>query len=345
MANTVLLQSTFTCLLEITLGPDHRLLDVRPLDNRHGVYFGLTRHQNEVYAVARNLDVHNRVPDPDMASHNLMRFPWPCAAERPRFWSVPGTTGVHQIRFHDGLVWLVNCRHPELLAFDPESGTVAGTVPLAELVPEALRREPPRVQPLDRYHFNALYFAGGRLFVLAYNHGRDSFALELDYPGPAELFRQPQLLRAHTGLGLCGHDIYCEGDQLIVLDSGNGRLLATNDTTHPIGPPYAQRHCFARGLAASREFFYVGHGTFSSSAQRVSGLTQITVIDRHRMETAAVIDVGPYGNPCDLLLMSEPDWSDLAGPPPIQAPRTPGREFNIFRRLARGFRQRADHPA
>lgn len=317
--DTVLLQSTFARLLQVTLGPNHRLRDIRCLDENHGVYFGLTRSPSHVYAVARNLDVDERVPDPGKPSNNVFQCSWPWRQDQLRFWAIPNTRGVHQIRFHDGLLWLVNCRHPELIAWDPARGQVVGQLSLAALVPVALQHEPPPEVPVDRYHFNSLFFRGRRLLVLAHNWGYGSFVLELEYRGATALFRAPQVIRVQPKLGLQSHDVYQEDNELYVLDSYNGRLLGSSGLSHQIGPVYEERHCFARGLAVSREFFYVGHGTFSSRAQRVTGPTQITIIDRRRMETVAVVDVGPYGNPCDLLLASEPDWSDLAAVPPSDA--------------------------
>jgi hypothetical protein len=322
--NRVLLQSTFTCLLQVTLDQEHRLLDVRRLADRHGVYFGLTRHQNHVFAVARNLDVNERVPDPARPSNNIVRLSWPWRDDDQCFWSIPDTRGVHQIRFHDGLLWLMNCRHPELIALDPERGTRAGQLALAALVPPELRHEPPPEVPMDCYHFNSLYFSGDRLLVLAHNWGYGSFVLELAYAGPAALFHDPRVVGVYPDLGLQSHDVYAEDGSIYVLDSGNGRLLASSGMARAIGPAYQERHCFARGLAVGQDFLYAGHGTFSTRANRVNGPTQITVLDRRSLATVAVVDVGPYGNPCDLLLMSEPDLSDLATPPTGVAGFWPG---------------------
>jgi hypothetical protein len=310
--NTVLLQSTFTCLLEITLDAHHRLVDVRRLDENRGVYYGLTRRHDEVFVVARNVSVDDRIPDPTFPSNNLLSFTWPWRND-VRSWSVPDTRGVHQARWHDGLVWLASCRDPELVAFDPLRGRVVGELALAELVPPELRHEAPAEHPMDRYHFNSLCFSADRLFVLAHNWHYGSFALELEYRGADSLFRSPRVCCVHTGLGCQSHDVYLEGGLLYVLSSLDGRLLASNGATHQLG--LDSSNCFARGLAVNGAFLYAGHSIFASRENRLTGMTQITIIDRARGQTAAVVDVGPYGNPCDLLLMSEPDWSDEASFP------------------------------
>ncbi len=132
---------------------------------------------------------------------------------------------------------------------------------------------------MDRYHFNSLYFSAGRLFVLAHNWDYGSFALELEYRGADSLFRSPRVCGVHTGLGRQSHDVYLEDGLLYVLSSLDAQLLASNGAAHRLG--------------------------LDSSNCRASG------------QPAAIVDVGPYGNPCNLLLMNEPDWSDGASFPAL----------------------------
>lgn len=299
----VLFQSTFTCLLEVTLSADFRLVGVRTIDKGHGVYFGLSREQDRIYAVARNTDVNGQIVDPGYPTSTLVSFP-----DR-RYWAIPETRGVHQIRCHEGLIWLMSCRDPELVVFDPESGTVMGTVSLASLVPKELQHPIPPEHPTDRYHFNSLYFLKDRLFVLAHNWGYGSFALELDYPGLVEFLRRPRVVHTHTGLGNQAHDIYVEANRLHVLDSGNGRLLIAGKDSSTSNTK-DQKQSFARGLAVNASHFFIGHGSFAKREERVTGPTQISVLDRQTLEVLSVVDVGSFGNPCDLLLVSERDWSD-----------------------------------
>lgn len=299
----VLLQSTFTCLLEVTLSADLRLEQVRKIDEGHGVYFGLSRMRDRVYAVARNTDVNGQAVDPNYPPSTLISIP-----ER-KHWAIPDTRGLHQIRCHDGLVWLMSCRDPELVAFDPKRSSVIGAISLTPLVPRELQHPIPPEHPTDRYHFNSLYFTEDRLYVLAHNWGHGSFALELDYPGLDEFLRRPRVIRTHTGLGNHAHDIYVERNRLHVLDSGNGRLLIADEQERPASTK-DQKQSFARGLAVNGEHFFIGHGSFAKREDRVTGPTQISVLDRQTLDVLAVVDVGSFGNPCDLLIVSERDWSD-----------------------------------
>ncbi|HVK14978.1 MAG TPA: hypothetical protein VM597_39935 [Gemmataceae bacterium] len=298
----VLWQSTFTCLLQVTLGPDGRLKDVRPIDRGRGIYFGLTRAGDRVFVAARNTGPDGQTVDPARPTNTVVEFP------TGRSWALHGTRGAHQIRWRDGLVWVMNCRAPELVALDPTAGTVVGGVDLGALVPDHLRHPAPAEHLTDAYHFNSLDFAGDRLFVLAHNWGYGSFALELD---AAEVLTRPRVRQVHTGLGTQAHDVFADGDRLHVLDSGGGRLIEC-DGRGVIGR--AAGMGFARGLAANRDFFFIGHGTVGRREDRVTSPTYLSVVDRRTFAVVSRVEVGPYGNPCDLLLMSEPDWTDTGRP-------------------------------
>jgi len=302
----VLLQSTFTCLLEVTLSADFRLEKVRKIDGGHGVYFGLSRDREKIFAVARNTDVNGHIVDANYPTSTLI------TVHSGKHWAIPETRGLHQIRCHDGLVWLMNCRDPELVVFDPERGSVIGTLSLAPLVPAELQHPIPQEHPTDRYHFNSLFFMGGRLFLLAHNWGYGSFALEMEYPGLDEFLARPRVVQTHTDLGNQAHDIYVEDNRLHVLDSGNGRLLIAGKDSSSSNTEQ-QKQSFARGLAVNANHFFIGHGSFAKREDRVTGPTQISVIDRGTLELLSVVDVGPFGNPCDLMIMSERDWSDETG--------------------------------
>ena len=301
----VLWQSTFTGLLEVTLGPDGRLRDVRPVDRGRGIYFGLTRGGDRAFVAARNTGPDGQTVDPTRPTNTIVEFP------SGRSWAVDGIRGAHQIRWRDGLVWVMNCRSPELVALDPSIGAVIGTADLGALVPDHLRHPAPAEHPTDAYHFNSLDFAGDRLFVLAHNWGYGSFALELEYHDPADPVAMPRVCGVHTGLGTQAHDIFADGGRLYVLDSGGGRLieaggLQTVSRAAGLG--------FARGLAANRDYFFIGHGTVGRREDRVTSPTCLTVLDRRTSAIVSRVEVGPYGNPCDLLLMSEPDWTDSGHP-------------------------------
>jgi hypothetical protein len=304
MMITTLLLSTFTRLLRLTLDERHRLLEVASLHQGWGIYFGLTSGRGQVFAVARNLDINKRVQDRNQATNNILTFPWPSSAAIGSSWTVPGASDLHQIRFHDDLVWIVNGRRPELLAVDPVTRTTVGQAPLADLVPAGFRHDPPVDHPEDYFHFNSLFFRQDRLFVLAHNWDHGSFVLEFLYQDAASFLRDPRLLRIHADLGMQSHDVFHDGQTLFVLDSAHGRL-ATNDGRACVVGLTEQRRGYLRGLAVPDSYFYIGQGSFSDARiDRLTGMSWISVVDRKTLEVAAMIEVGPYGNTCDLLLLT-----------------------------------------
>ena len=88
----ILLQSTFTCLLEVTLSAAHRLEKVRKIDEGHGVYFGLSRERDRVFAVARNTDVDGQIVDPNYPTSTLISI------GDGTHWAIPDTRGLHHLR-------------------------------------------------------------------------------------------------------------------------------------------------------------------------------------------------------------------------------------------------------
>jgi hypothetical protein len=300
---TTLLLSTFTSLLRLTFDPPHQLQDVTKLHEGWGIYFGLTAGRDQVFAVARNLNINKQVQDPRQPTNNILTFPQPAPIKEGWSWTVPGTSDLHQIRYHDRLLWVVNGRRPELLAVDPLTRTTVGQVPLAELVPVELRHDAPANHPDDYYHFNSLHFCEDRLFVLAHNWDHGSFVLELRYPDPDLFFGRPQLIQVHTNLGLQSHDVFSDGRSLYVLDSAHGCLLTNDGRTCPVGLTEL-RGGYLRGLAVTDAYFYIGQGSFSDARiDRLMGMSWISVVDRQTLKVVSVLEVGPYGNTCDLLLL------------------------------------------
>lgn len=299
-----LLLSTFTSLLRVTLDERHQLQEVVPWHTGWGIYFGLTADRNRIFAVARNLDINKRKQDPARTTNNILEFPGPDAAVPDSVWTVAGTSDLHQIRYHDHLLWLVNGRRPELLAMDPATRTTIGQVPLADLVPSELRHAAPTNHPDDYFHFNSLFFRDDRLFVLAHNWDQGSFVLELSYHDADSLFRAPCVVRTHTNLGLQSHDIFHDGQALYVLDSAHGRLVTNDGRACAVGLTEL-RGGYLRGLAVTESFIYIGQGSFSDARiDRLMGMSWISVVDRKILKVVAVIEVGPYGNTCDLLLLN-----------------------------------------
>jgi hypothetical protein len=315
MRGHVCLLTTFQSLLRVTLDERFRLQEVRTLDSGRGIYFGLTRGEREVFVVARNIDVHKRVINPELPTNAILSLDPDADGPGPAAWTLPEFADLHQIRYRDGLLWVVNGRDPELVAADPVARRCVGAVSLGSLVPAELRHEALPQHPGDPYHFNSLHFGRRHLWLLAHNWSYGSFALELEYAGPESLLRKPRVSRIMTRLGYQCHDLLAEGKRLYMLDGQGSRLVTSDQRTGLVGTgPLGASH-FPRGLAAGEQFFFVGSGANSRDREgRDSGPSYLTVLDRRSLEVVASLDVGPFGNTCGLLLLSEPDATDCLPP-------------------------------
>lgn len=314
-SNTTLLLSTLRCLLRLTLDEKQRLTGVETLHEGQGIYYGLTYRPWEIFVVARNLDIHKRFQDPRLPDNNILIIPWPSRGQRWRSWTIDDTTDLHQICYHDELLWLVNGRHPELLAVDPDTRAKVGHAALAQLVPAELQHPTPTIHYEDRFHFNSLHFSEDRLFVLAHNWNYGSFVMEFEYLGPQRFFRGPRLLDVHKSLGRQSHNVFKEGPRLYVLDSAHGRVLTNDGHSCQLGRLELQEG-YLRGLAVGRQYLYVAHGYQSDDrAGRLVSPSRLAVLDRRTLQVVSDIDVGPFGNTCDLLLMDLPGERGGVSPP------------------------------
>jgi FkbM family methyltransferase len=256
-----------------------------------------------------------------------MTFTWPSMA-KPELWSlIEFANDLHQIRWRDGLLWGVSGRCPELWAADPARRERVGAVSLSDLVPDSLRHAAPPARPDDRYHFNSLHFHGNRLWVLAHNWDHGSFAMELEYRDSFALLRRPRVLRVLPNLGNASHDVFPESNRVWVLDGEGGRLLGSDKQAIPITDPAGEIRLFPRGLAVGRDVLVVASGENNADRSiRMLGRTFLSVVDRRTLQMLTTIELGPYSNSCDLLLVSESDATDAPAPTLVTSLHRPPRQ-------------------
>ena len=312
--HTTLLLSTFTHLLKIVLDRDFNLVNVDTLHTGKGIYFGLTRGNDKIYIVARNLTEEKEKIDPKLGVNNIDNLVINSGLEKmilTKGVSLGHDLDLHQIRYHDGLIWMVAGAPPELRVINPESGKYIASMSLADMMPPELQHSPPKEHPRDRFHFNSLHFSTNKLFILANNWRYGSYAVELKHSDVSTLFTSPQINKIYLNLGYASHDLFYDGSQLFTLD-GEGQAIVTSKREKcEVGSDSDKQRLYLRGMAADDNFFYVSYGIFSEErSQRLVGITGITIINRQTFNVIKKVEIGNYGNSCDLLLISDADLTD-----------------------------------
>ena len=334
-----LLITTYTCLLHVRLAPEPSHPDVDVLEREHGVYFGLTRETGgDVFCVARNMDVLQRPRHPDLPTNTIRQLSIPphgIPDDSHHCLSFSGSVDLHQIRHFGGSIWATAGCEPELLVVNLESGQLQAGVPLQQFVPADLQHTAPEAHPGDRYHFNSIHFGRDRLFLLAHNWGYGSFVLEFHFPGTEEFLQNPTLSAVYRNVGFEAHDVFSDGNSIVVLDSLNGmvRRLSRSaiirqfgESTCKIGrslesindrcPSSVSARCnsgqmFLRGLAADDNCYFVGHSGFAKSREnRSDNWTYLSIVDRRTLGLNCTLRLGQFGDTSDVLLLDRPDLTD-----------------------------------
>jgi hypothetical protein len=161
-------------------------------------------------------------------------------------------------------------------------------------------------QTFEGVHLNSLFFKGGTLYVLAHNFGKGSFACRFSWP-------QLELKDKHLAPNLTElHNLYIDDDDRWVVcdskwgalaDARSGRCLWTNG-----GQSYT------RGLAATKEFLFVGSSEKSGRELRTGTETGIWVVDRATFKTTDYIYLGHFGCVHDVRIGSEADLAHHGHP-------------------------------
>lgn len=295
--------STYRALLRVEFDVASGWGATTPIDTGRGVYFGLTRNGNRLLVVARNRLPSGRAREGDTdvvhaldLDEGVLR-PW---------LRDPDLADLHQIRRIGDSLGVVLGRGSRVAMFDLRSRARCADIDLSPLVPEELRHPAPPEHPADPYHFNSLGTDGGSLLVLAHNWQHGSFALELEHGAAAD-----RLVGVHRGLGRAAHDIVRVDGTLHVLDSEGGTLLLRGATERDVGLPRHYSPSFARGLAVLERYVLVSYGFWSADRfDRARTPTRLCALDRATWATVADMEVGQFGNPTAIRVISEPDLAD-----------------------------------
>ncbi|HTR18245.1 MAG TPA: hypothetical protein VMI52_14610 [Acetobacteraceae bacterium] len=277
-----------------------------PIDTGRGVYFGLTRDGDRLLVAARNRLPGGRARGGETDVIHTLDL----AGGVLRPWlRDPELDDLHQIRRIGDRLGVVLGHGSKVTMFDLRSGARRGEIALLPLVPEPLRCPVSPAHPTDPHHFNSLGVDGESLLVLAHNWERGSFALELDHAAaPA------RLVAVHQGLGRASHDVARIDGTLHVLDSEGGRLLLRGASERAVTLPRLSSPGFARGLAITARHVLITYGFWSAERfGRVRTPTRLCVLDRATWAIVADMELGLFGNPTAIRVVSEPDLADGDG--------------------------------
>ena len=294
-----LVVSTHAALLRVAVNCETGRADVTVLHDACPVYFGLTACAGGMLIAARNVGLDFRVATPGLPCNAIWRLADGATTPEP-YIAHPALFDLHQIHAVGNWLFVVMGWGSRLAVFDIAARRLLGSFDLQSVVPPDLRRTD---RPRDRYHFNSISFAGGRLFVLAHNWEEGSFALELRLD-PAS--REVPVLTpgpVHRDLGHASHDIAFDEGTLFFLDGEGGALVARGHPAGRAGLPGRETRPYPRGLVVMRDRVIVGYGSWSAEhGERAASPTRLCVFGRERLDVRLDLDLGPFGNPCALSL-------------------------------------------
>lgn len=312
--------STYTALLHLQIDLASGRVETTTIHRGRGIYFGITRGGDGYLVAARNLDADRRRRDPSGPTNAIYRLDAGLRHFEPLI-EHPILVDLHQIRAWDQMLFVILGRGSALALFDIAGRRLDRVIDLAGAVPEDM----PRHAPIDgdAFHMNSLTFAGGRLLVLAHNWDQRSFALEFALPRrswPGTLRR----VAVHPGLGAMAHDIVRVGGVFHVLDSGSAtlRTRARRRREHLTSLASTTVRAFPRGMSMTRNHILIGCGLHAAErTAREAGPTRLVVLDRRSLAVRLDTQIGDYGNPADILVISEPDLTDRPPSPRRRPPR------------------------
>jgi len=173
-----------------------------PLDQGHGLYYGIAQNDDRLYVAARHRLVSSDIEQAQESGEILIfdRALQSCGSLRAPF----PLRDMHEIAWHDGKLW-VTCSYEDMIA-------VFDGVEWSQWFPLGNSGGEPR----DVHHFNSFLFEDDRIWLLAHKRGASELL------GFAKESRE---LVDRVALGKCGHNIWRESGQLLTCSSATGRLL------------------------------------------------------------------------------------------------------------------------
>jgi len=155
-------------------------------------------------------------------------------------------------------------------------------------------------------HFNSVEFDGNKLYVLAHNFDAGSYELQITWPDLASVTR-----RSLPGQQL--HNLwYRDNDTHISCDSPNGGLVELN-TGRQLWRHDGQKF-YTRGLASNGKHIFVGATEIAPRDEREFRISRIIVLDAESYRLEDMVELGPFGDVCEVRIIDEFDLCHPVGP-------------------------------
>lgn len=206
---------------------------------------------------------------------------------------------VHQIRWHEGFLWVANTRQNVLWKVAPD-GEIVGQWTGSrrfDYAPQNPGELTCRVRAsADYHHYNSIAFRDGRIYVLAHNgatkgRSRRSFMVTLD-AGLREVDRRQDI-------GLACHDLLFHGDDLYICNSGEGTLLRNFQAV-------ARTGYFVRGLAQIGSLLIVGGSVPRGDPEkRATSRSRLFFVDLGTHRVIHALPLGHVGDVHDILTLED----------------------------------------
>lgn len=206
---------------------------------------------------------------------------------------------VHQVRWHEGFLWVTNSRQNVVWKVRPD-GEIVGEWTGSQRFDYDLENTDEllaRVSASTHYHhYNSIAFRAGRVYVLAHNSARAdksrrSFLVTLD-----DELRE---VERRTDVGKACHDLLFCGDDLYICNSGEGTLLRNFE-------PVLRTGHWLRGLARIGSILIVGGSMPKADpAERAKSRSQLFFVDLATHRIVHTLALGRAGDVKEVLTLED----------------------------------------
>lgn len=280
----VVLVGTSRSLLKVDLETE----EVTVVDDRHGLYYGITWDSESVYVASRWYPPF--MPTANIERPRLLRFDQHLKlTSRDKFPAKAG--GLHQIIYHDDHLYCSCSRQDYYLVRDANSEW-------SIWYPSDKREH----HNQDTHHFNSIWFHGDRMYLVGHNNG-PSDVWELAYP-------QRELLTKHS-IGCYSHNIWLEEDQLAACNSKEGTLETAS------GRILCRIDGFPRGVIIGDTVNVVGVSDIANRRMRKKMLGRLHVYSKD-WQLQKVIPLGRCGQVGEVRCLDSPDLAHNGLPAPVR---------------------------